>query len=207
MARPKGRTVKRADVVEAGMALLDSQGPDAVSLSNVALRLGLRTPSLYNHVKSSLDLQQAIVMEILERAGQGVMAGLEGEITGRDAEGFLRTWAVRWRRYALAHAHHLHYLMAAPLDWSETPFAPTWTMTMERFGAAMVGMGLRGDEVLHASRHYISTVQGFVRVELRGDRLPSAQAEESFAWTVERILDSVRPRGARPDASQGISAA
>lgn len=204
MARPKGRTVKREDVVSAAMALLDEGGPDAVTLSNVANRLGLRTPSLYNHVAGSSDLEQAVVLEVLERTGAEVLHSLEPDMPTRDPEGFLRAWAWRWRSYALRNPSHIKFLMAAPVDWSAMPYSPTWNTVMERLGQAMGAMGLAGVEALHGARYTISTVQGYVRFELRGARLPPGQDDQGFGWALDRVMEGIR---LRVSPSSGLNAA
>ena len=48
--------VTKEDVIRAASDLADRQGLNGVSLKSVAERLGLRTPSLYNHVLSLDDL-------------------------------------------------------------------------------------------------------------------------------------------------------
>ncbi|MGZ3638658.1 MAG: TetR family transcriptional regulator, partial [Ktedonobacterales bacterium] len=41
-------------VIQAAADLVDAEGLDALSLARLAEKLGVRTPSLYNHI-SSLD--------------------------------------------------------------------------------------------------------------------------------------------------------
>ena len=46
-----------ATVVDAAIALVDRDGPDALTLAAVADRLDVRAPSLYNHVDGLDDLR------------------------------------------------------------------------------------------------------------------------------------------------------
>lgn len=191
MARPKGRTVRRADVIIAGLALLEEEGPEAVTLSRVAGRLGLRTPSLYNHVSGSDDLQQAVVVETLEVAATAVLSAVQPDLIESDPGRYLKQWASSWRTYALANSNQVHYMMAAPLDWSRPPFSPTWERMMEGIGAAVSRIGLTGPAAMHAGRFVIASAQGFVRLELRGSMWGPLSHEESFAWMLDRIIGTI----------------
>lgn len=193
MARPKGKTVKRADVIATAVALLETEGMDAVTLSRVAERLGLRTPSLYNHVAGSHDLQQAVVVHILERISPALGEVVDRALVETDPERYLRAWALAWRSYSLANANHILYLMAAPVDWSMMPFAPTWNEMMALNGKAIAGMGVQGVDLLHAARFFVSAVQGYVRLELRGSVPVREESDRSFAWLVDRTIDALRP--------------
>lgn len=192
MARPRGRTVKRADVVIAGLALLEEEGPEAVSLSRVAERLGLRTPSLYNHVSGSDDLQQAVVVETLELAAIAVLSAVDLSLAGTDPDRYLRQWALAWRSYALANANHVHYMMLSPLDWSKPPYSPTWTQMMTHVGSAIGQIGLSGPTQLHAARFLVASVQGFIRLELRGSMGGPLPHDESFAWMLDRAIGTIK---------------
>lgn len=195
MARPRGRTVKRSDVIEAGIHLLETRGPEAVTLSNVAARLGLRTPSLYNHVQGSQDLREGIIVEILDQVGDAVVNRISLELTTSDPETYVRSWATTWRAFAHNNANLVHYLMSSPLDWSEAPYSPTWALVMDRLHNAMVAMGHEGSMALHASRYCIATVQGFVRTELRGSPETELEADIGFAWLMDRMMSGLKISG------------
>ena len=51
-----------ARVVEVAAGIADSEGLDAVTLARVAGELGVRSPSLYNHVAGRADLLRAIAV-------------------------------------------------------------------------------------------------------------------------------------------------
>ena len=194
MARPKGKTVRRADVIAAALALLDEDGPDAVTLSRVAERLGLRTPSLYNHVAGSEDLQQAVVVETLEMAATAVLSAVQQNLQETDPASYLRQWASSWRAYALANPDHVRYMMAAPVDWSSQPYSPTWEQMTRRIGEALGRLGLSGPEAMHAGRFLVASTQGFVRLELRGSMGPHGATDQSFTWMLDRAIGAIRAK-------------
>src|SRR5438067_5965430 len=52
----------RASVVEAAVKLIDEEGIEQLSLGRLAERLGIRTPSLYNHVAGLPGLKHDLAL-------------------------------------------------------------------------------------------------------------------------------------------------
>ena len=59
------RGLDRAQVVDAAVAIADADGLEAVTLSRVAAALGVKPPSLYNHVDGRGALVRAIALRAL----------------------------------------------------------------------------------------------------------------------------------------------
>ena len=86
--RPTGRvprnTLSRSSVVDAALALIDSEGLEAVTMPKVAQRLGVGTMSLYRHVQDKDDLVEAVgerVMRDIQVPG-GAPDDWEGRVVG-----------------------------------------------------------------------------------------------------------------------------
>ncbi|MEU7057526.1 TetR/AcrR family transcriptional regulator [Streptomyces sp. NPDC046197] len=93
-------TVTPAAVRETALTLFSERGYHGTALSQIAAKLGVRTPSLYNHMNSKHDLLDAIVSETTEQVWADYEAAVEGSTGVADA---LRR-AVK--AYALRHALH-----------------------------------------------------------------------------------------------------
>lgn len=92
--------VTPAAVRDAATTLFAEKGYHGTALSEVAARLGIRTPSLYNHMRSKQELLSEIVLETSQR----VWADFEDAVRDRDdVVDRLREAA---RVYALRHATH-----------------------------------------------------------------------------------------------------
>ena len=63
---PHRMGLDRAAVVEAAAKLVDEKGIDQLSLGVLAERLGIRTPSLYNHVAGLPGLKRDLTLYSLE---------------------------------------------------------------------------------------------------------------------------------------------
>ncbi|MFI5626634.1 WHG domain-containing protein [Nocardioides sp. NPDC051685] len=80
MGRPG---LNRTDVIAAAADLADELGFDAVTVSVLARRLGVRSPTLYSHLSGGTDLRAAVTAHVLnELADTTTQAMTAGE--GRD---------------------------------------------------------------------------------------------------------------------------
>lgn len=100
-----GRLSRRAsEIVEAARELLEEQGLEALSMRNLAERLGIRAPSLYKHFAGKDALEAALISIGFEEQGELFEAAL------RSSEQPMLAMAEAYRDYAKAHPH-LYRLM------------------------------------------------------------------------------------------------
>ena len=80
----------QATVIQAAAELADTVGLEKVTLGDVAAQLGVRTPSLYNHVAGLAGLQRELTLlglhELSRRLGRAVMGKAKDEAI----------WALAW---------------------------------------------------------------------------------------------------------------
>ncbi len=202
MARRKGQSLGRKDVVAAGLVSIEEEGPDALNVNRVAQRLGIRTPSLYNHVAGADDLRQAVVLEVLERAAREIVLDPKDEL---EPMSFIRALAYGLRRFALANANLYLFLMATPLSWDADPFTPHWARTQERFTASVAGFKLSPEETLHAARYVTAAIQGFIRLELRGSYTKHGLTDESFEWMLDQVSTTLKSRSEAVQRAAGAA--
>ena len=102
MRRPaptENREQRRAEIVRAGLELLEQGGLDALSLRRVAHSLGMHAPGLYWYIEDKQELIDLLARAILDEA----LAGEQGPAEGEGWEPWLTEVAVRLRRALLAH--------------------------------------------------------------------------------------------------------
>src|ERR1700742_3747687 len=75
---PPPAKLSRDGIVEGALTFLDREGWDALTINALAMQLGTKGPSLYNHVASLEDLRRTVrmrvvgdIIEMLNTVGQG----------------------------------------------------------------------------------------------------------------------------------------
>src|SRR5215213_11522535 len=71
--------LSRAAVVEVAAALADEGGLEELSLVDLAERLGIRKPSLYNHVAGIGDLRRELALVGLRELGRSLSRAAAGK--------------------------------------------------------------------------------------------------------------------------------
>lgn len=77
-------TLSRETVVDAALAMIDSDGLDAVTMPKLAQRLGVGTMSLYRHVEDKADLVAAVAERVMRgiQVPDGRPDDWEGRVVG-----------------------------------------------------------------------------------------------------------------------------
>ncbi len=180
MSPRAGLTTDR--VVDAAEAIADGEGYEALTLHAVASALGVRPPSLYNHVDGVGGIRRALHLRglaLLTEAGHEAMA---------DESGPERLGALCRAQRAVAAAHPGLYAAAQPsvhLPGDDAELLTAGERMLAVFLEAMAGLGLAGDAALHAVRVQRSAVHGFISLEAAGAFGMAIDVEESF----DRMLD------------------
>ncbi|HEX3615284.1 MAG TPA: TetR-like C-terminal domain-containing protein [Solirubrobacteraceae bacterium] len=168
-----------AVVVEAAAAIADADGLDAVTLSSVAARLGVKPPSLYAHVGGLPDLKQRLA----GLAAAELAEALTPAVAGRAAGDALREAGRAYRRWALAHpGRH------AALQFVRVDDNPAAERAVELMVSVMRGYALEGDAAIHAVRAMRAAIYGFVTLEAGGGFGIPLDTDESFEWLLT-LLD------------------
>jgi AcrR family transcriptional regulator len=99
--------LSRARAVEVALAVLDAEGPGAVTMRRVARDMGVPLMSLYRHVRSKDDLEGAMV--------EALVAAVRPEPDGDGWAAGLRAWAVAYRDMVMRHPNAAPLLATRPV--------------------------------------------------------------------------------------------
>lgn len=112
MPPPAARLTPRAEqILAAARGLLEEQGLEALSLRNLAERIGIRAPSIYKHFRSKEALEAALISIGFEEQGR-----LFAELEGADEP--LIEMAAAYREYGHRHAQLYRLMYDRPIDRS-----------------------------------------------------------------------------------------
>jgi AcrR family transcriptional regulator len=185
-------------------------GLDRLTLSELAVRLGVRQPSLYNHIESLQGLHRHIAINA-KRELAGVLASAAVGKSGADA---VVAIATAYRRWALEHPGRYATTVRAPAPDDADDRAASAAATevvfavLSGFGFGFeLGSGVGGDAaiggdadaVVHATRALRAALHGFVDLEARGGFALPVDLDESFGRLVAGLVAGL---GAEPRSSQ-----
>ena len=180
VSRPRhGRgRLDRAAILERAAGLVDRDGLDVLTLTALAGELGIRPPSLYNHVASLEELRRALAVRALGELD----AALGRAALGQAGTGAVVALGEAYRAYA--HAHPGLYATVIAVGASATPeLHAARTALMDTVGAVLRGFGLVGqEEMVHAMRAFYSLLHGFVSLEAAGGFALPVEPATSFRW-------------------------
>jgi AcrR family transcriptional regulator len=162
-------------VVDAAARIADAEGLDAVTLARVADGLGVRPPSLYNHVDGRGGLLRALAL----RGVRELTAALRDAAVGRSGADALTATARAYRAYAHAHPGLYAASVAAPAP-DDPEHQAAARETVDVVLAVLRGWSLEGDDAVHAARAFRSAVHGFVLLEAAGGFGIPVNLDDSF---------------------------
>ncbi|MFE2286552.1 TetR/AcrR family transcriptional regulator [Streptomyces sp. NPDC059443] len=167
-------------VVDLALRIVDEETPAALTLSAVAGRAGVATPSLYKHVRNLAELRDLlsarILHEITDEVGEAVL--------GRSADDAIRAFMTAWRGYAVRHPHRYAALLHSP----EPRTAEVGERLVTILLATLRAYGMEDSAAIHAARCLRATTHGFVSLETGGAfALPEA-LDESFDLLIRMVV-------------------
>jgi len=187
------RTLDTEQVVDTAATLADAEGLDAVTLTRVAERLGVRQPALYRHVDSYDALIRALGLR-----GREILATRLGEaavgLAGDDAVRAMgRAWRSMVRDHPGLYAATDRYPCAGDAELEAAV-----ERVVQVLGQALAAYGLADDDRVHAARSMRSALHGFAHLE-SGDGHPHpVDLDDSFDRLVDLLCAGIHQMAVVP---------
>lgn len=173
-------------VVAAAAALADEKGIDGISLGELAQRLNVRTPSLYNHVDSLEALKQSLAIFGLNQLYEQLQKRADG-LVGDDA---VYAMGDAYVTFARNHPGLYDATFRAPIpNDQQLHFAQH--KVVELVGERLRAYDLKGNKALHMIRGFRSILHGFASIESSGGFGLSLDLDVSFKMLVDTFLAGV----------------
>jgi AcrR family transcriptional regulator len=180
------RGLDKETVVDAAAELVNVEGLGALSLSRLANDLGVRTPSLYNHVDGLPGLRRELALRSVRELGER----LANAAIGKAGPHGLRAIAQAYREYIMQSPG----LYQAGLRASGSQESPDSELQaaeerVVRVALAVVeSFGMQGEDALHAVRAVRSVVHGFATLEAEGGFGLPLDCDESFRRLIDMLI-------------------
>lgn len=181
MARSVGLTRER--VVSVAAELADTRGLDQLALARVAARLGVRIPSLYNHVDGLAGLRRELALLGVRR----LTDQLSRAAIGRAGDEAVVAIAGAYRAFVLAHPGLYAATIHAP-DPDDAELHAASRATIEVVVAVLAHFRLGDEGTIHAVRGLRALVHGFATLEAAGGFGLPLDRDESFARLVRAFI-------------------
>jgi AcrR family transcriptional regulator len=174
--------------------ILESEGPDGLSVRRIAAAAGVAPMGVYNHFESKFGIVEALFIQGFERLGaeMAAMARID------DPAEALREGARRYRALALAHpmAYQVMFLRAVPGFEPSDHALGECTGTFESLVAgverAMRAGVIAEGEPTETAQLIWATIHGWVSLELLGLGFVEDQ-DGAYDRLCEALLRGLRP--------------
>jgi AcrR family transcriptional regulator len=209
-ARPDPGAAKRAQantagrIVAAARAILEKEGPQAVTMRRVAQELGITPMAIYHHYKDRQAVLQRIVDEEFERLGAIAdrlgAAPRKGLSRAREDEDRLLGAVDAYLDYAFARPHMFDFIFNArresalryPRDFRARR-SPTLTPVADEMERAMDEGRLARDDPWEIAVQFWAHAHGYVTLYRAGRFDLSEKAFRAlYRRAVKRLLDGLR---------------
>ncbi len=176
-----------AAVVRAAADLADANGVGVPTLGELAAHLGVRTPSLYNHIDGLDGLRRDVALLGL----QELNARLSRAAIGKAGDTAIRAFADAYRAFAHEHPGLYAATQRAPgPDDSELHDAADEVIAT--IVAVLAAYGLEGDDAVHAVRALRSFLHGFASLEMGGGFGLPLNLDESYRRLLRIFITGLR---------------
>jgi AcrR family transcriptional regulator len=173
---PPVRTkLTRERVVDAALALMDTDGLEAVTMRAVARELGVEAMSLYNHVRDKEDLMDAIIERVME--------GFRRPTRRDDWVEAAREAGREWRRLLKAHPPMIQLLA----DHSKPMTTPAALHCVESALDPLIRAGFTPREAANAFQTFGGYIFGFVLMETR--QTFGSESDDTTAESLRALPD------------------
>lgn len=167
-------------ILQTAADVADHDGYDAVTLASLAKRLGIRSPSLYNHVDGLEGLRKKLAIFALQRLTEV----LTDAAVGRSGDEAIRALGYAYVGFARAHPGLYEAALRAP-DTRDSDVQQAGEAIVKLSVRVLEAYGLTDEAALHAVRGLRSILHGFASLEKFGGFGLPLRIDESLA----RLLD------------------
>lgn len=157
----KGLT-KETIVTEAVACIEENEQP-VVPLREIARRLGVKTPSLYNHIKNTKELQYAVFQYAIDRFVQNQKAATED----KQKDDAVKAFAEAYHSFATENKGLYRLIMSMPSE-NDDQGKEMAVPLLNTVVSILSGYALTEEAIAHWQRVFRAILHGFISQEYLG---------------------------------------
>jgi len=170
-------------VVATAAAIADRDGLEALTLAQLAATLGVKPPSLFNHVNGLPALRRELRLLALRELGDALALAAIGKSRGDGVQALAAAYRGFVRKHPGIYAETL-----SAIDDDDREIAAVSDRIIGICMSVMNGYSLSRREAVHAIRALRSIGHGFASLEaVRGFGMP-INIDESYEWLVNNFI-------------------
>lgn len=184
---PRRAGLDRNIILKAAIELADTYGMDQVTIAALAKKLGVRSPSLYNHVQGLPELRNQLALSGLEQLEQTVIRSVVGK-AGSDA---IYSYCKSYLAFANEHPG-LYEATIQPAAFPEPSVQAAGKRMVDLLLQLLTSFQLDKTKALHVVRGLRSMVHGFASLSQAGGFQMELNVEDSLLFTVQLLCDGLK---------------
>jgi AcrR family transcriptional regulator len=194
---PRAERLDRAVVARTAAALADAAGDvEHITLAQVAEKLGVRIPSLYNHVEGLAGLRREVAL----LGVRALTTQVQAAAIGRAGDDAVIAIAHAVRAFGQTHPG-LYTASLRAVDPADQELSAAAQALLDVLLRALAAYQLSETDALHAIRGLRSIVHGFVSLEAAGGFGLPLDLDESFDRLVRGFVANLRSAHREPFTS------
>ncbi len=168
-------------------ALVETSGPDALTMGAVAASAGIKPPSLYKHFADRAAILKVVEIEILNE----LEAHLRRETQGPTPRVRLIAMATAYRRFGRT-APNRYKAIYSGNAFNDPEIRAACLFSAQPLFEELQAAGIAEARILPLSRTLVAFLHGFVLMENGNAFNLGGSIEEAFESSLETILREVR---------------
>jgi len=185
----KKRRLTKSAILEAAANIADESSSGDVTLLELAAKLGVKMPSLYNHLQGQNGLRQELAVYAIEQ----LRAALTNGAVGRSSAEAIRVMCTVYLEFAGKHPGLYRAMLRLP-DPNEKQLRAANHRVLQLLLAILAPYRLSKAEGIHAVRTLRAMLHGFVSLEMMGAFSYPPRRLDSFEFMVAMFVKSLDSR-------------
>lgn len=174
-------------IVKTATELTDEKGFDRLTIKEVSERLGIKSPSLYNHVGSLSELKELVSSYVMEQVRDGMVKASMGQ-NGVEALKEMGRYYIRFAREHGRLYEIIQWMNVGTEEQSEAIFSGVMDLICDMAGE----LGVSELEAAHIIRTVRSLAHGFASVESHDGFTYPSSVESSYEYALDLLFCGIK---------------
>jgi len=184
----KSPRLTQDDVVQAAVYCLEKEGEKSLGVNRIARELGIKPPSVYNHVKGNTELYRLVAIEGSRLLGLHFQKNVP---KGKNVQEQLFDLAAAFRGFIHEHPHLYLVMTNTVLEQNDPDFAPVQKITIGLFLKVLSPLNLSETEEIHFVRALRAAIHGFCVLEVKHQFGMPYEIADSFKYLIASIVETL----------------